>query len=375
MTGPVPTAARGSSFPRIGLAVALLLITGLVAGLVAHRGNSSRAEARPAASPDEVSSFTALDGRLGVFSANTLKGALRYEKWLGREVSFVTVFADRSNWKDIERPQSHVPDLGRFKAHGKRAVFSLPMLPDSLSARKDTAMKAGGTGRFNDHFVRLGKNLVALDQADAVIRMGWEFQLDSWAWGGGDAESYRQYFRQIVTAMRQVPGQEFEFDWNPNNGYNERDGVEYWPGDQYVDYVGVDAYDVSFTFYPYPQVCDQSCRLERQKRTWDENVYGGPRGLQFWAQFARSHQKKMSLPEWATWDRFGDDDGGGKDDPYYIQKMYEFITYAPNNVGYANFFDTDSDQGLHNLDRHFPDAAQEFTRLFGDAAVPSANPG
>jgi len=32
------------------------------------------------------------------------------------------------------------------------------------------------------------------------------------------------------TAMRAVPGQRFQFDWNVNNGRNEVDAMRYWPG-------------------------------------------------------------------------------------------------------------------------------------------------
>lgn len=88
--------------------------------------------------------------------------------------------------------------------------------------------------------------------------------------------------------------------------------MEYYPGDDYVDYVGIDAYDVSYAWrtYPYPDDCDAGCRADRQERAWDKAIHGGKRGLEFWADFARHRGKPLTLPEWGLWDRDDEHAGG-----------------------------------------------------------------
>ena len=57
-----------------------------------------------------------------------------------------------------------------------------------------------------------------------------------------DPASYATYWRHIVTAMRSVPGANFRFDWNPNIGVGDGGLAleKAWPGDAYVDYLGLD---------------------------------------------------------------------------------------------------------------------------------------
>ncbi len=187
--------------------------------------------------------------------------------------------------------------------------------------------------------------------------------IESWAWGTDDPKVYVGFYRQIVEAMRSVPGQEFEFDWNVNNGFNPNPAEKYYPGDAFVDYVGVDVYDLHGGVYPYPKNCNEACREQLQTRAWDEAIFGGPRGLGYWTEFAAQHDKPVSLPEWALWDRF--DRTGGADNPLFIEFMHDYITRPSNNVAYANYFNLNSEQGEHSLTKSFPNGAQTFLKLFG----------
>jgi hypothetical protein len=205
---------------------------------------------------------------------------------------------------------------------------------------------------------------VAQGHEDAVIRIGWEMTLKSWPWGIKDYEVYTKFWRKIVTAMRSVPGEKFKFDWNVNNGFNDyRDATKYYPGDKYVDYVGVDAYDLNATVYPYPKKCNTECRTTRQQEAWDENIFGNEWGLDFWSGFANSHKKPLSLPEWGLWTLFNGSDGGD-DNPYYIKQMYEFINDPNNNVAYAAYFNYDDADGNHTLDKAFPKGGKMYKKLF-----------
>jgi hypothetical protein len=164
--------------------------------------------------------------------------------------------------------------------------------------------------------------------------------------------------------MRSVPGQHFQFDWNPNVGDTKYDATSYYPGDAYVDYIGVDVYDVSWQAdtYPYPATCAAACRLVRQKTVWDR-LYYGQHGLGFWSQFAQNKQKPMSLPEWGVWAR--NDNHGGGDDPYFVEQMYNFIATPANNVAYQAYFEINTTDGKHRLMTSMPNAGKVYRKYFG----------
>ena len=299
--------------------------------------------------------------RFGVFVGTDRHDLTEFERFAGRPVQDVVDYSARNTWADISDPDL----VARYwKGTDKRLIYAVAMLPDTLKPRKDAAMRAGARGRYNQQFVDLAEHLVATGHENAVLRIGWECNLKNWAWGIKDARTYRQFFRQIVVSMRSVPGARFEIDWNVNNGYNPYDGTKYYPGDQYVDYVGVDAYDLDSTVYPYPERCSATCRLEIQQRAWNEVIHGGPRGLDLWSAFAARHRKPLTLPEWGLWDP--PNHTGGQDNPFYIEQMHDFIELSPNHVAYAAYFNFDGVRdGTHRLAR-FPNSRTMFRRLFSD---------
>ncbi len=102
--------------------------------------------------------------------------------------------------------------------------------------------------------------------------------------------------------MRSVPGADFRFDFAPSRGRDAIPWTECYPGDDYVDVIGMDSYDqppgVSFT--------------EQIKE---------PYGLQAQVDFAQAHGKPVSYPEWGLF-RNGDN-------PDYIRQMLALDRRAP----------------------------------------------
>jgi glycosyl hydrolase family 26 len=317
----------------------------------------------PVITPSAAPSFGAqAPPRFGVFVGTDQPELERFEKFAGRKVDDVVDFSGRQTWDEISNPGFLVD---HWKGTDKRLIYAVAMLPNTLIPTKEESMRAGARGEFNKHFAKMGKKLVETGHEDAVLRIGWEFNLPTWPWGIKNANTFKKFFRQVVTAVRTVPGQKFKIDWNVNNGYNPYPGPAYYPGDKYVDYVGVDAYDLDSTVYPYPKKCNAGCRLLIQERAWNEVIYGGENGLEYWAFFANKHGKQLSIPEWGLWDP--PDQSGGKDNPYYIQQMHDFINFPANNVGYAAYFNFNSEiDGPHSLTETFPISGKKFQKLFAE---------
>jgi hypothetical protein len=344
-----PTSPRRPG-PRLLLALGATLVVLVVIAVIAL-------VVRPGQSETTSTATSPTGVPLGVFRQTDTAKITAFETWLGRPVDDVVDFSARATWNDIAAPDYL---LKEWQGTSYRLIYAVPMLPTDAAATMDL----GATGTYDGYFSALATALVKSGQENAILRIGWEFNLGSWPWSVENEKIYVAYFRHIVTAMRAVSGQKFQIDWNLNNGSNTYDAQWYYPGDDVVNSIGVDAYDVTGAVYPYPTSCDATCRLSTQKKAWDEQIYGGDHGLKYWSAFAAKHGKPLSLPEWGLWQR--PDGTGGGDDPYYLQQMYNFITNKANNVSYQAYFELNyGTDGSHSLLESFPVSAKLYRKLFG----------
>ena len=177
----------------------------------------------------------------------------------------------------------------------------------------------------------LAQTLVAAGQANAYLRLGWEFDGSWTAWYAGtpSAEaSYATYFQQIVTAMRSVSGEHFRFVWNPDVGAFTESGYSVaaaYPGNAYVDVIGLDAYDQSWATPQTPT------------NAWSTTMLPALTAAQ---QFASANGKPLAFCEWGVTIR--SDGHGLGDDPYYIDQMVSWMQSPSNDVAYESYFDADS---------------------------------
>ena len=292
----------------------------------------------------------------GVFRGVNPSEVKKFGTWLGREPKYALMFDDSTTWSSLEKADW----LKYWTGSSYRLVYSVPMLPTGQSA----SMATGAKGSYDKHFAALGRRLVQAGQADAILRVGWEFNIKNSHWNTKHPQDFIDYWKHIATVMRKVPGQKFEFDWNPVNGYTAYDATKYYPGDSYVDYVGIDVYDLTWTpgGYPYPKNCSSACRTQRQNTAWDY-LMTSDRGLGFWTDFAAQHKKPVSLPEWALWKR--PDGRGGADNPSFITRMHAYMADPKNNVAYQIYFDFDGSDGQHGLQTYLKSGGKAYKKLFG----------
>ena len=100
------------------------------------------------------------------------------------------------------------PRLEALWAHsGLRMVYGLPMFPASCGMSSAACWNAGAAGHYSAYFSQIARNLVSNGQGNAILRLGWEFNVPKgYAWyAGGYAPQFVRYWQDIVTAMRAVP--------------------------------------------------------------------------------------------------------------------------------------------------------------------------
>jgi hypothetical protein len=351
---------RRATRTRAVAASALIGTAGLLAAACSSGADRADPHYVPRADVDRCPAARAIE--VGVFRESDPSEVNAFEAWLGCQVDVVVDYSARDTWVHISAPTYL---LDTWEGEPRRLVLGVAMLPEQEPA--DIA--AGAAGEYDRYFTELAQLLVARGRGDSVLRIGWEFNLSESPWFTEDSAAFRAYWRRIVAAMS-VPGSAFTFDWNPNNGTAPVDAVDYYPGDDVVDVVGVDAYGVDARSFPYPDGCDDVCRTRLQQRAWDEAVWGGARGLAFWSAFARQHGKPLSIPEWGLWER--PDGSGGAGDPVYLRRMLEFIHDPANNVVYQAYFEFDGVDGAHRLMTTFPAEGSIFVDFMNAGSPASA---
>jgi hypothetical protein len=286
---------------------------------------------------------------LGVYKGAGSSGRANvptFEAWLGRKVLRAADFVDyRGGWTNMVSSAvwlAHSWDGSRW-----RLTLSVPMLPwDGVST-----LKEGATGAYNTYYRRIAATLIGHGHANAVIRLGWEFNGSWFPWAANKCPScFIQYWRQIVTTMRSMPGAQFHFDWCPNIGYQAIAAEKAYPGDAYVDLIGMDVYNESWD----PNITTPAAR-------WNQ-LMNESHGLKWHATFAAAHHKWISFPEWGTGVRRRYPSIGGGDDPYFIQQMYNWMQW--HSVGYHIYWDFQSDFKSQLSNNQYPNAGALFKRLF-----------
>ena len=279
---------------------------------------------------------TTLVGSYGGAGCTGLPEIKAFEAWLGHPIGVVLDFLQKDTWSGMTGEASWI--TGCWKSlPGRRLALAVPMLVDA----EDPTLAQGAAGAFDGHFRDLASELVAGGYADAFIRIGWEFNGNWYRWAAqNDQAAFPRYWRRIAFAMRGVPGAQFRFDWNPTVADGPTEAV--YPGDDVVDVIGLDIYNQS-----WPALADPAARWQYllQHRT----------GLSWHRDFAASHGKPRSFPEWGTGTR--PDGHGGGDDPDFIRTMLAWMqTGGP--VAYACYWNyRASDYDAKVTDGRLPRAA------------------
>ncbi len=322
-------------------------VLGLAAPILLDDGDTSRTGAR--SREREPNSNPA---PLGVYrGAGRLDRVQEFERLLGAQVRYVLDFVgraprnDKRPWQGIEDPSAR---CAPWAATRYQLVLSVAMVPNERFT-----LDRGAAGDYDNHWRSFARSMIKAGCADAIVRLGWEFNGRFFPWAAaGREQQFVQYWRRIVSILRSVPGQEFRYDWCVLAGKEGTDVEAAYPGDDVVDFIGLDAYDTS-TFS-----AEDDRRADQESRAY---------GLAWHADFAAARGKPMSFPEWGLTVRRDDHLGGG-DSPSYVEFMLTWI--ADHNIAYAVYFDFDAQDAAHRISSgRFPRSSKVFLENAGALAV------
>lgn len=277
----------------------------------------------PAPAPTTPKPSNAAFGKLsgmnwdsGMYPMNRAGEVTKWEQNRGRKVDVITVFPSRESWNNMQ--STWFMDSERIPAGYQGTLdVGVPLWPDNGNL---ATAKAGG---YNAEWEKLARNISA-KYPNAYIRLGWEMNLPGWkaaAWAN-QSEDWKAAYRQAVGAIRKG-GPNLRIAWVVNEGPGQTgtaDARVFYPGDQYVDYIGMDAYD----WWP-------GYTTEANIAKHRDEAYG----WNFWMQFARDHGKKFVLPEWGVAPA---NPASGGDNPKYINFVYSWLEKNRDNIAYESYF-------------------------------------
>ncbi|EIV95572.1 glycoside hydrolase family 26 protein [Frankia sp. QA3] len=342
----MPRSRRGRALAVTGLAAVLVVVLGVVGLVVLGGGGGGGGSGPPAPQAGGVAWPSGAN-------ANPPHDLATWERWLGRRTDVAVVFTVRDNWQKIVGDDWPLSEL-RPQAYAGKVSVAQPLFP------KDGNEAACARGDYDANWATFGRTLVRNGRGDAFVRLGWEFNGDWFWWYPRDTATWRTCFQRAVTAIRST-SPDVRIDWNVSAHRDSMpNGDNVWaayPGDGFVDVVSIDAYD------SYPPSLTRA--------TFDAQCHQDS-GACTVARFAHEHGKRFAVPEWGVVRSAG----GGADNPYYIQKMYELFQANRANLAYEAYF-TATDAG--NVQSSLfdppsnPRAAQRYRALFG-AQPPQTTP-
>ncbi|WP_240769162.1 Ig-like domain-containing protein, partial [Paracoccus liaowanqingii] len=184
--------------------------------------------------------------------------------------------------------------------------------------------------------------LLAASEGPAKIhvRIGEEFNGDWMPWAAkGKEVDFIATFRHIVEIFRSV-SEKFVFEWNVNIGDMGMNPQLAWPGNDYVDVIGMDFY-WNVAWDPQDAEAAWSYMVNRKY------------GLQWFEDFAAAHGKPTAYSEWGV----NSDDAGA-----YIRNAMAW--FESHDVLYQSYWNSDADFPGMLSSRQYPVTGAAFIEAF-----------
>ncbi|MEO6338412.1 MAG: glycosyl hydrolase [Caulobacteraceae bacterium] len=292
--------------------------------------------------------FSITPHNLGIYIGDFKSGMTAYTNWLGRSPDFVFTNADTSSWaNELDTIKWEVgAEIGTLP---QNLIYTVPILVNGSN------FAAAASGAYNSYYKAMAQALLPELAAgkQVIIRPANEFNGN---WFGysvapGQEALFVAAWQQYVDAFRSV-SPNFKFEWNVAHATGDiRDIVKAYPGDAYVDYIGMDFYYDTQFFTTNPTTA------------WNITLNGwgaNSPGLNWLESFASAHGKQSAYSEWGV-----NSDTAGP----YIAKVAEW--FATHDVAYQSYWNSNADFRGRLDNGQYPNTGAAYIKAFGPAATAS----
>ena len=241
----------------------------------------------------------------------------------GRPCKVAQTYTDRTSYAAMTSGTSWTFTF--FTGFDGALVISQGLVPTGGEA--DLAGCAAGD--YDSSWRDFGNLMVKYGRADSVVRLGWEMNESTMAWRATDTAAYIACYRNAAGNLR-AANPAVLLDWTINGhgtpaGLCDGLSTNCYPGDDYVDIIGIDNYD------HYPAATSKAVF---------EKAATAPEGLTWLYDFAHEHGKLFSVGEWGV----VSGTGGGGDNPDFVTWMHAWFAAHATELAYEAYF-SNCDQG------------------------------
>ena len=186
-----------------------------------------------AAAPIKLGVYTASQGQLGApEEAAALDG---YAAAVGRNPDIVM------DYSNITDPLLTSREISNLAARGETPLVTWQLFESGWGG-PTIPLEAIAAGDYDGYLRRAAELAKTLPFDELMIRFGHEMNGDWYGWSGSPA-AYVSAWRHVVTVFRQVGAANVKWVWAPNVDNGSYPFASYFPGDAWVDYVGLDGYN------------------------------------------------------------------------------------------------------------------------------------
>lgn len=298
---------------------------------VAKKAPAKKTAARPVLRP------SGLPFDSGTYNMNRAATVTRLAAARGRRADVVSVFPSRESWENLQ--STWYMDRERIPANFTGTLnVGMPLFP------RDGNLAAAAAGRDNAQWREFARNL-AKRYPTAYVRVGWEMNLPDWYYAAtpANAAAWKRAYRQAVLSMKSVAPR-LRFVWCVNEGPGN-DAARYYPGNDVVNIVGMDAYDWDPGYTTAAKIAYHR---------------DSPFGWNHWLAFAKAHRKLFALPEWGIAPA---NPNSGGDNPLYIRFVYSWLKANAPAIAFESYFQ-ENDGYIRSdlLAGRSPKASNEYRR-------------
>jgi hypothetical protein len=287
------------------------------------------------------------------------------ESSLGTRLDRVITMADSrspqemlsSVWGQFARTSAYLPGL----SHRLDVTVTIPLAfgRGGIYEREGPEAVRQGlakttSGAYDSDYRLVAKYLIAAGYGDAVLRLGHEFDGTWEPWSARKNEqAYINAFRHVRNIFKQESAA-FRYEWTGMHGPWRAHAKAAYPGNAYVDIIGLDIY-----------YRDQA---EITTRQWEDEYRAT---LIAHRDFAISMGKPVSYPEWGR---------AFADTPRFVTLMHDWFSSlpktGPGRLEYQAYFNEPGQNGRYDL-KNLPAVKQRYVELFrrtSTAAQPTTQP-
>jgi Glycosyl hydrolase family 26 len=181
--------------------------------------------------------------KLGVYSsAQGQVGAPEDAKWLDNYAQMVgrapDIVMDYSNITDPLLTPTEVTNLSQ---RGETPLVTWQLYKSGWGG-ETIPLQSVANGSYDSYLRKAAEAAQAMPFNEILIRFAHEMNGNWYGWSGNPT-AYVEAWRHVVSVFRSVGTTNVKFVWSPNVDNGSYPFAAYFPGDSWVDYVGVDGYN------------------------------------------------------------------------------------------------------------------------------------